>query len=191
MNDPSAKSPDPGFVPFRAAAALSRERTDAVRARREAPPLPPAPPGAPAAEVRHAAPAARPARGAPRPATPPPGAAPEAAWEALLAWCREAGIAEGGLAAWGEENPRVVAGDLGPGAPAAVARQVRNALRAARDAGEDATAVAVDVSGRWVTGFLVPVPGGEALLCLSGKAPVRADLRAALGAWIAGALRGS
>ena len=192
MSDRRTTSPDPGYVPFRAAAALGREGAAPADegGPRKAPPLPPPPPGAPAHEA--ARPATVPAppvrRASPRPPPPAPGAGPEAIWRALVEWCVEAGVAEGGIAAIRGGSVIAVAGDAGAATPDATARSLSAALEAA---GADAPAVAVDAGGRWVTGFLVPVPGGEVLLCLRGKAAVRADLRGALAAWALGALHGA
>ncbi len=185
MSDPSPSSPDDGFTRFRAATALSRERPPSPGEARKAPPLPPAPPGAPEAVV--ASPAPRPAsRAAPRPPVPAPGTPPEVAWAVLLDWCRECGLAEGGVVA-APGGALASTGDLGRAGADALVSAARGALAAARSACAT-TGVAVDVDGRWVTGFPVAVPGGEALVVLRGKAPLRSDLRVVLGGWIAAAL---
>ncbi len=187
MSDPSPSSPDDGFTPFRAATALSRELPPTPGAPRKAPPLPPAPPGAPAPRAASPAPAQRPAsRAAPRPAVPAAGTPPDVAWPVLVDWCRDCGLAEGGVVA-APGGVLAGAGDLGQAGADALVTAARGALAAARSACAT-TGVAVDVDGRWVTGFPVALPDGEALVVLRGKAPLRADLRAALGGWIAAAL---
>ncbi len=187
MTDPSPSSPDDGFTRFRAATALSRERPASPGAPRKAPPLPPPPPGAPSPTAASPAPAKRPAsRTAPRPAVPDADTPLDVAWPVLLDWCRQCGLAEGGVVS-APGRALACAGDLGQAGADALVSAARGALFAARSACA-ATGVAVDLDGRWVTGFPVALPDGEALVVLRGKAPLRADLRAALGGWIAAAL---
>jgi hypothetical protein len=117
---------------------------------------------------------------------PEAGTPTEVAWPVLLDWCRECGLAEGGVVA-APGGALSCAGDLGQAGADALVSAARGALAAARAACAT-TGVAVDVDGRWVTGFPVALADGEALVVLRGKAPLRADLRAALGGWIASAL---
>jgi hypothetical protein len=190
MSDRSAKSSDPGFVPFRSSTALSGALDPAGP--RVAPPLPPRPPGAIEREVKGpaASPASRPPGRAPRPPPPAPGSSRAQAWSTLFGWCESAGLAQGALVAGKDGELREAYGDL-PGAGAAVLGRIlaANLAEASRAEGSGPEAVAIDVGGRWVTGFHVRLPGEEeAVVGLAGSAPIRAEMRAALAGWIADAL---
>ncbi len=191
MNDPSANSSDRGFVPFRAATALARGEEDAgAPAARVPPPLPPPPPGAPVRE------AVRPPSSVPvvnRPARPPvprSGASQAEVWQALVSWCIEAGIAEGGVLTDRSGAILSTRGDLPARDPAFLARNLCAALAAAREvSGAAPSAAALDLGGNWITGFAVPGPGGATLVAAFwGKAPLRTPVRGALSAWLAEAL---
>ena len=188
MNDPSANSSDRGFVPFRAATALARsEEGGGDSTARTPPPLPPPPPGVPVREpVRPAvtlAAASRPAR----PPVPAPGASQGQVWNALVAWCVEAGLADGGVLAERAGAVLETRGEFPARDPAFVTRSLCAALAAARESsGTAPPAAALDLGIAWITGFPVPAPGGSVLVAAFwGKAPLRAPVRVALSAWLA------
>jgi len=191
MNDPSANSSDRGFVPFRAATALARsEEGGGDSTARTPPPLPPPPPGVPVHEP------VRPAvtrSAAPRPSRPPvpaPGASRAQVWSAIVAWCVEAGIADGGELAERAGAVLETRGELPARDPAFVTRSLCAALAAARESsGAAPPAAALDLGSAWITGFPVPAPGGAVLVAAFwGRAPLRAPVRVALSAWLAEAL---
>jgi hypothetical protein len=191
MNDPSANSSDKGFVPFRAATALARgEEGAGDPAPRVPPPLPPPPPGTPVREV------ARPVQPVPvvnRPARPPvprSGASRADVWQVLVAWCVEAGVADGGALADRAGALLETRGELPARDPAFVVRNLCAALAAAREAaGTAPAAAALDLGGCWVTGFPVSGAGGQGLVAaIWGKAALRTPIRVALSAWLAEAL---
>ena len=190
MNDPSANSSDRGFVPFRAATALSRSEGGAdAPAARVPPPLPPPPPGVPAREV------ARPSGPAPvvnrpgRPPVPRSGASRAEVWHSLVSWCAEAGVAEGGILADRSGAVLEVRGDPPARDPAFVVRNLCAALAAAREtAGTAPAAAALDLGGAWITGFPVSGAGGPVVAAFWGTAPLRAPIRVALSTWLAEAL---
>lgn len=191
MNDPSANSSEKGFVPFRAATALARGDEEAGDSgSRIPPPLPPPPPGAPVREAvrpsRHVPAVSRPAR----PSVPRSGASRAEAWQVLVSWCIEAGVADGGALADRAGALLETRGELPAGDPAFVARNLCAALAAAREAaGPAPAAAALDLGGNWITGFPVPGAGGQSLVAaIWGKAALRAPLRVALSAWLAEAL---
>ena len=188
MNDPSANSSDRGFVPFRAATALARsEEGGGDSTARTPPPLPPPPPGVPVHEP------VRPAvtrSAAPRPSRPPvpaPGASRAQVWSAIVAWCVEAGIADGGELAERAGAVLETRGELPVRDPAFVTRSLCAALAAARESsGAAPPAAALDLGSAWITGFPVPAPGGAVLVAAFwGRAPLRAPVRVALSAWLA------
>lgn len=190
MDDPSANSSDRGFVPFRAATALARGEDGACHpAQRVPPPLPPPPPGV---EPREGAnpPAAVSAPRAPRPPVLPPGATRAEAWQALVEWCVQAGIAEGALLADRGGTILETRGDPQVRDPAYLARSLCSGLAAAREsAGTAPAASALDLGGRWITAFRVKATDGADLVAaIWGAAPLRSAVRVALAGWISTAL---
>lgn len=190
MNDPSANSSDRGFIPFRAATALARgEEGAAAPAERVPPPLPPPPPGAATREAPRP-PESGPAARAPRPPVLPAGAGRAEAWQALVDWCVEAGIAEGGLLLDRAGTILENRGELPVRDAAFLARNLCAGLAAAREAaGSAPSASALDLGGRWITGFAVKGAGdADVVAAIWGSAPLRSAVRTALGSWIATAL---
>jgi hypothetical protein len=194
MGDEKASSPDPGFVPFRAARALAG---NAPGSERVPPPLPPPPPGVavppagPTAGPPGPVAAARPSAARPeRPPLPAPGTGAGEAWASLVGWCASAGVADAGLVADDGGAVLAVRGELPAGVPGELLERLSAALAAARrPAGGAPSAAAVDLGGRWLTAFPVAVPGrGDLVAVLSGAAPLRQALRVALAGLLRDAL---
>lgn len=187
MNDPSANSSDDGFVPFRAATALARGEEGALDpAPRVPPPLPPPPPGAPVQVRVRPEPSAPVARVPGRPPACPPGTSRTEAWRALVDWCVEAGIAEGGLLCDRAGSLIETRGEVPARDPAFLARNLCAALAAAREVGvATEAAAALDLGGRWVTGFRSAGPdGADHVAVLWGPSPLRGPVRGALARWL-------
>jgi hypothetical protein len=111
----------------------------------------------------------------------------------LLAWCEKAGLAGGALLVGADGALWEAIGEVPGDDPGALARGLATALgEARRTGGAGPAAVAFDLGGRWVTAFVVVVPGGEdGVVAFSGAAPLRAELRAALAGWLEDGLRQS
>lgn len=184
MGEESASNPDPGFVPFRAARAITGT---AAGGERVPPPLPPPPPGVAPASTGPVAPA----RAAPqRPPLPAPGTSAREAWAALVGWCAKAGIADAGLLSDGTGAIVAACGELPASVPGELLDGLTGALAPARrSAGGGPSAAALDVGGRWLTAFAVAVPGrGDLVAVLRGPGPLRSGVRAALAGWLREAL---
>lgn len=187
MDEESKRSPDPGFVPFRASRALAGS---APGMERVPPPLPPPPPGASPAPPVPVAPSRTASPGRERPPLPAPGTSLQETWATLVGWCASAGIADGGFLTDAAGSVVAARGEPPAGAPGELLEGLAGALAPARrSAGGGPSAAAVDVGGRWMTAFAVAATGrGELVAVLWGTAPLRSGVRAALAGWLREAL---
>ncbi len=187
MSDPSANSSENGFVSFRAATAIGGARGEAEPAgelARVPPPLPPPPPGvAPRETARPVSPARV---GAASPPVPPPGGTRAESWQALVAWCVEAGVADGGLLAEGAGTILEIRGAPPVADAERLARSLCASLAAAREGvGEGPVAAAFDLGATWITAFaVVAAAEGGRVAAFWGKAPLRGAIRAPLARWL-------
>lgn len=191
---------EPAFVRFRASGVVGAPAPAAplhvVAAPRDEAGAPPFVAAHDAHEEAPPAPRPAVARAVPRLPAPPAGAASYRTWEILLGWCEEAGLASfafvldaQGLMVASRGTPPFGEVEAMGGRLMLCVEYGLHLANAATSSAEMPAAVAVDLGGRWLTGFRVGPPQvGPITVGIVGPGPLRGELRSVLSTWVTTAL---